>query len=125
MNIPSLTPPKDPKHQTQKNFLRTTHKNDPTRLDKTHMSDGNSSLQSPTGSNHDFPPGMLSAAYKTKYSHARRAADAHSIIFEEDLDSDGELERTTYYNEPVKNFDLNEEQIGQSYEHESETERIH
>ena len=37
------------------------------------------------------------AKQKSKYSHARRAADQHSIIFEEDLDSEGELERSTYY----------------------------
>ena len=52
---------------------------------------------------------LLEGFSKNKYSHAKRAADAHSIIFEEDLDSEGELERTTYYNEPVKNFDLNED----------------
>lgn len=54
---------------------------------------------------------------RTKYSMARRAADAHSIIFEEDLDSEGELERTTYCNDPVKNFDLNEDKIGLIDEH--------
>ena len=57
----------------------------------------------------------LPAAYRTKYSYARRAADAHSIIFEEELDSEGELERTNY-NKRVVNFDLNEERIGQSIE---------
>ena len=57
---------------------------------------------------------------RTKYSHARRAADQHSIIFEEDLDSEGELERSTYYRAPVKNFILNEDQIGNSNEDESE-----
>lgn len=63
----------------------------------------------------------------SKYSHARRAADAHSIIFEEDLDSEGELERSTYQaQKPVKNFNLHEERIGQSIvEHDdSETDRV-
>ena len=61
---------------------------------------------------------------KTKISHARRAADAHSIIFEEDLDSEMELEKSTYYNGPVKNFSLNEDRIGQSIEHDSSTDRL-
>lgn len=68
--------------------------------------------------------GSAGPTYRTKLSHARRAADAHSIIFEEELDSEGELERTTYYNKPVKNFDLNEERIGQSVEQETETELL-
>ena len=34
---------------------------------------------------------------KTKFSRARRAADQHSIIFEEDLDSEGELDTSTYH----------------------------
>ena len=59
-----------------------------------------------------------------EYSHARRAADQHSIIFEEDLDSDGELERSTYYRQPIKNFSLHEENIGQSNHEETETEHI-
>ena len=61
---------------------------------------------------------------RTKYSHARRAADQHSIIFEEDLDSEGELERSTYYRAPVKNFILNEDQIGHSNENETENEQM-
>lgn len=69
------------------------------------------------------PQGNKRAA-RNEYSHARRAADQHSIIFEEDLDSDGELERSTYYRQPVKNFSLNEEKIGQSHVDESETEHM-
>ena len=60
----------------------------------------------------NIPPQTIKVAYRSKYSHARRAAETHSIIFEEELDSEGELERTTYHNEPIKNFDLNEDQIG-------------
>ena len=61
---------------------------------------------------------------RTKYSHARRAADQHSIIFEEDLDSEGELERSTYYKAPVKNFILTEDRIGHSKESETENEHM-
>jgi len=55
-------------------------------------------------------------------SHARRAAEEHSIIFEEDLDSEGELERSTYYRPEVKNFILAEEQIGMSKDQDTETD---
>ena len=33
---------------------------------------------------------------KSKFSKARKAADQHSIIFEEDLDSEGDLDTSTY-----------------------------
>ena len=78
---------------------------------------------SATGSYHDFPLGQAAPDLQ-KYSQARRAADAHSIIFEEDLDSEGELEHSTYDKKPVRNFDLNEERIGHSIENETETDRL-
>ena len=61
-------------------------------------------------------------ANKSHYSHARRAADEHSIIFEEDLDSEGELERSTYYRHPIQNFSLKEDKLGSEMEESSANE---
>lgn len=76
----------------------------------------NVTLQSSVNSSPSNRSKREKIANKTHYSHARRAADEHSIIFEEDLDSEGELEKSTYYKQPVKNFSLKEDRLGSEME---------
>ena len=75
-----------------------------------------------TASVEDRQSSLGNLTLQAKVSHARRAAEEHSIIFEEDLDSEGELDRSTYYRPEVKYFELAEEQIGMSKDQDTETD---
>ena len=108
-NVPSITPPTIPNYQTQQNFLASTQKyvRDPHTLQPIQQVNSGDNFFSKTQTNVTLQSSVNSSpsnrskrekiANKTHYSHARRAADEHSIIFEEDLDSEGELEKSTYY----------------------------
>ena len=127
-NVPSITPPTIPNYQTQQNFLASTQKyvRDPHTLQPIQQVNSGDNFFSKTQTNVTLQSSVNSSpsnrskrekiANKTHYSHARRAADEHSIIFEEDLDSEGELEKSTYYKQPVKNFSLKEDRLGSEME---------
>lgn len=113
--LPILTPPSDPKHLTQRNFVESIYAKQSDVIDQMMQTQQTASVE-------DKQSSLENLTLQAKVSHARRAAEEHSIIFEEDLDSEGELERSTYYRPEVKNFILAEEQIGMSKDQDTETD---